>query len=389
MDFKPNNITAKEFLDNFINKGLRSYSSKRNYDFGLSNKSNVSRLSPFIRRRIIHEKTVLKNCLKNNKFANIEKFIQEIFWRTYWKGWLEGRKDVWKDYNKKLNFLKDDLNFKTFRKDYSKAISGNSGIHCFDSWVEELVSTGYLHNHSRMWFASIWIFTLNLPWELGADFFYQNLLDADPASNTLSWRWVAGLQTEGKVYLANEENIEKFSTFKFSKKPVLAKKPKLPPYINYSYVPPTFEEKKISHDETFLVTLDNLIYSDHQIDKIKNFNVLFLDQRSENSKENIKDIYDKEAAKEYIDFLSNKNIKVKCLKKTDQLIDFCSEKKTIICNYPGVGYQLDKINEISKRYDIDFKFIYDQFDLMCWPYAKSGFFKFKTKIPYFLENMND
>ena len=138
-----------------------------------------------------------------------------------------------------------------------------------------------------------------------------------------------------------------------------------------------------------IFSIDNLIYSDHQIDKIKNFNVLFLDQRSENSKENIKDIYDKEATKEYIDFLSNKNIKVKCLKKTDQLIDFCSEKKTIICNYPGVGYQLDKINEISKRYDIDFKFIYDQFDLMCWPYAKSGFFKFKTKIPYFLENMND
>ena len=240
-----------------------------------------------------------------------------------------------------------------------------------------------------MWFASIWIFTLNLPWELGADFFYKNLLDADPASNTLSWRWVAGLQTEGKIYLANEENIEKFSTFKFSKKPVLEKKPKLPPYINYSYVPPTFEEKKISHDETFLITLDNLIYSDHQINKIKKFNVLFLDQGSENSKESIKDIYEKKAAKEYIDFLNNKNIKVKCLKKTDQLIDFCSEKKTIICNYPGVGYQLDKINEISERYDIDFKFIYDQFDLMCWPYAKSGFFKFKTKIPYFLENIND
>ena len=121
MDFKPNNITAKKFLDNFINEGLRSYSSKRNYDFGLGNKSNVSRLSPFIRKRIIHEKAVLKSCLKNNKFANIEKFIQEIFWRTYWKGWLEGRKDVWKDYNKKLDFLKDDLNSKTFRKDYSKS----------------------------------------------------------------------------------------------------------------------------------------------------------------------------------------------------------------------------------------------------------------------------
>ena len=60
-----------------------------------------------------------------------------------------------------------------------------------------------------MWFASIWIFTLRLPWELGANFFYDHLLDADPASNTLSWRWVTGLQTQGKIYLATENNIEK------------------------------------------------------------------------------------------------------------------------------------------------------------------------------------
>ncbi len=389
MDFKPNYINAKKILDSFINNGLRSYGLKRNYDFGPDNKSNVSCLSPFIRRRIIHEKTVLKNCLKNNKFINIEKFIQEIFWRTYWKGWLEGRKEIWKDYNKKLDFLKDDVNFKTFKGDYSKAISGNSGIYCFDYWVKELITTGYLHNHSRMWFASIWIFTLNLPWELGADFFYKNLLDADPASNTLSWRWVAGLQTEGKIYLANEDNIEKFSTFKFSKKPVLEKNPKLPSYINYSYIPPSFVEKKISNDETFLITPENLIYSDHEVHKIKNFNVLFLNQRSENSKGTIKDKYNEKAAEEYVDFLSSKNIKVKCLEKTEQLIDICSEKKTIICDYPGIGYQLDKINYISKSYDIDFKFIYDQFDLMCWPYAKSGFFKFKKKIPYFLENIYD
>ena len=208
MDFKPNYINAKKSLDSFIKNGLNSYSSKRNFDLGLDDKSNVSCLSPFIKKRIIHERTILENCLKNNKYGNIEKFIQEIFWRTYWKGWLEGRKKVWEDYNKKLAFLKDDVNFKSLKKDYSKAVNGNSGIDCFDSWVNELVTTGYLHNHSRMWFASIWIFTLNLPWELGADFFYKNLLDADPASNTLSWRWVAGLQTEGKIYLASEENIE-------------------------------------------------------------------------------------------------------------------------------------------------------------------------------------
>ncbi len=69
------------------------------------------------------------------------------------------------------------------------------------------MATGYLHNHARMWFASIWIFTLRLPWELGADFFLRHLLDGDPASNTLSWRWVGGMQTMGKTYLARADNI--------------------------------------------------------------------------------------------------------------------------------------------------------------------------------------
>jgi deoxyribodipyrimidine photo-lyase len=77
----------------------------------------------------------------------------------------------------------------------------------FDDWAQELVATGYLHNHARMWFASIWIFTLRLPWELGADFFLRHLIDGDPASNTLSWRWVGGLHTPGKTYLATADNI--------------------------------------------------------------------------------------------------------------------------------------------------------------------------------------
>jgi deoxyribodipyrimidine photo-lyase len=62
-----------------------------------------------------------------------------------------------------------------------------------------------------MWFASIWIFTLRLPWELGADFFARQLIDFDPASNTLSWRWVAGLHTRGKPYVARADNIARYT----------------------------------------------------------------------------------------------------------------------------------------------------------------------------------
>lgn len=67
-----------------------------------------------------------------------------------------------------------------------------------------------------MWFASIWIFTFKLPWQLGADFFYRRLLDGDSASNTCSWRWVAGPHTVGKTYLARADNIEKFTAGRFA-----------------------------------------------------------------------------------------------------------------------------------------------------------------------------
>ena len=81
------------------------------------------------------------------------------------------------------------------------------------------MDTGYLHNHARMWFASIWIFTLGLPWRLGADFFYRHLLDGDAASNTLGWRWVAGLHTRGKPYPADAQNIATFTAGRFTPRP--------------------------------------------------------------------------------------------------------------------------------------------------------------------------
>ncbi|OYX89674.1 MAG: hypothetical protein B7Y78_14350, partial [Caulobacter sp. 35-67-4] len=100
----------------------------------------------------------------------------------------------------------------------AEALAGRTGIEGFDDWVLELRQTGYLHNHARMWFASIWIFTLQLPWTLGADFFLRHLIDADAASNTMSWRWVAGLQTPGKTYLASTDNIARYTNHRFAPK---------------------------------------------------------------------------------------------------------------------------------------------------------------------------
>lgn len=169
----------------------------------------VSRLSPYIRTRLITEEEATRAVLREHSPRAAEKFLQEVAWRTYWKGWLEMRPEVWTDYRAGLSRIEKST-------DYRKAVAAKTGIDCFDHWVRELVETGYLHNHARMWFASIWIFTLELPWYLGAEFFLKYLLDGDPAANTLSWRWVAGLHTKGKHYLARASNIEKFTGGRFN-----------------------------------------------------------------------------------------------------------------------------------------------------------------------------
>jgi deoxyribodipyrimidine photo-lyase len=159
---------------------------------------------------------VLKAVLGRHSPVAAEKFVQEVFWRTYWKGWLEMRPGVWTGYRAELARALDRLATEGgLRRDWEAACRGETGIDCFDHWARELAATGYLHNHARMWFASIWIFSLRLPWVLGADFFLRHLLDGDAASNTLGWRWVAGLQTPGKHYVARADNIARYTDGRF------------------------------------------------------------------------------------------------------------------------------------------------------------------------------
>ncbi|MGL6209240.1 MAG: FAD-binding domain-containing protein, partial [Paracoccaceae bacterium] len=192
-------------LASFVPRAGKSYALSRNLD--VPEHPYVSGLSPWLRHRLVTEAEVIAAVQRAHP-AGADAFLAEVWWRTYWKGWLELRPNIWADYQRGVEagmnrMATEDL----LRARVHTACLGRTGIEGFDHWAQELVSTGYLHNHARMWFASIWIFTLRLPWELGADFFLRHLLDGDPASNTLSWRWVAGLHTPGKTYLATAENI--------------------------------------------------------------------------------------------------------------------------------------------------------------------------------------
>lgn len=215
MDFTPTRARGLDRLAQFLPAAGRRYADTRNADNGPGEgkgRDNVSQLSPWLHSGLISETEVLDAVLSQHSPRSAEKFIAEVFWRIYFKGYLEQRPAIWDDFctGRDNAFAALDAN-SGLRAAYTEATEGRTGIEAFDVWAHELTETGYLHNHARMWFASIWIFTLKLDWRLGADFFLRHLMDADAASNTLSWRWVAGLHTKGKHYLARADNIARYT----------------------------------------------------------------------------------------------------------------------------------------------------------------------------------
>ncbi len=232
MDIDPYPLTrasALARLDTFVESAAIAYGARRNLVAANGVHDAVSRLSAALRRRLISEQEAVRAVLAAHPYSAVEKFVAEVFWRTYWKGWLESHSAFWPQFQQEIEDEKERLEGSpAVFAQYQKAIAGATQIEAFDHWVDELKRTGYLHNWARMQVASIWTFTLGLPWQLGADWMFSLLIDADPASNSLSWRWVAGCHTPGKVYLADEAKIKSMTGAALSAKG-LALTPTIPP----------------------------------------------------------------------------------------------------------------------------------------------------------------
>ena len=378
MKLIPSRNTALENLDNFIDTNLGDYSKLRNFDFGPDKRSNTSCLSPYITHGIINEKEVISKSLGKFSFSKNEKFIQEVLWRTYWKGWMELRSGVWDDYLIDLKKVKEE--FKD-DKNYLNAIEGNTEIECFNAWVNELKNYNYLHNHTRMWFASIWIFTLNLPWELGAELFMKHLFDGDSASNTLGWRWVAGIQTKGKHYLASEWNIKKFSNNRFDKIKLNEKSIAVTNDKIHSIVKKDFSEARNLNGKNLLVFDNNLSFeiTDLKNNKFKNIFIV----SNENDTRSIK-ISDKNINfKKFLIEDQEKRLKEKSIKcEKINIKEIKNIGEPLVALYPSVGENLDFLNTKNIK-NIDF--IYRKIDKFSWKFCNKGFFNFKNYIPKIIQ----
>ena len=379
MDFKPSRASAIEKLDNFINYNLSDYSKQRNFDYGPEKRSNVSCLSPYITHGVINEVEVINKSLKKFSFAKNEKFIQEILWRTYWKGWLELRPNVWKDYLMDLTKLRENFNSE---QNYKKAIDGKTNIECFDYWVNELKNNNYLHNHTRMWFASIWIFTLELPWQLGAEFFMRHLYDGDAASNTLGWRWVAGVQTQGKHYLASEWNIKKFTNNRFLNIKLNENAPPMVTEKNYSITKQDFNNPQNIENKTLLIFDNNLSFetSDFQNNKFKKIYII------SNKNENRSIKVDEKVIKFKSNLINDQEQRLNDKSIECEIIDISQIKNIENCYglYPNVGENLDYLNLNNIKLD----FLYRNIDQFSWQYCNKGFFNFKNYIPKIISTFN-
>ena len=177
----------------------KKYASTRNYIDGA-----VTYLSPYISRGVISVNDVQKAILKKSNVDDAFKLLQELAWREYWQR-------LWQHYD--LNILQDikqpqpDVLHRMMVKNLAEA---NTGIDVVDDHIQALYETGYMHNHLRMYVASIACNVAKAHWRSPAEWLYYHLLDGDVASNHLSWQWVAS-SFSSKKYYCNQENINRYT----------------------------------------------------------------------------------------------------------------------------------------------------------------------------------
>ena len=395
----PSRAHALAHLRQFAPHAAGAYAAGRNTDPGPNQDSAVSKLSPALRYRLITEGETVQTVLAHHPYSAAEKFIQEVFWRTYWKGWLQQRPAVWRRYCRRVRDLQSTW---ATSATLAEACSGTTGIDGFDAWVEELKATGYLHNHPRLWFASIWIFTLRLPWELGADFFLRHLIDGDPASNTLSWRWVAGLHTKGKTYLATTENIARYTQGRFAPHALATTAVALtePPYdeedagASECLTPFTPSATASETPLLLLVTAEDLnpeslINHPRTVKRAVVVNTAtwvfgsparrYLDAASDDVQRRMTAHFDCE-----VSTLSHLDVDALTHMAHDHAVSH------LITAYPAIGPVAESLREATAALalrGITLSVVHRPWDAVCWPYAHKGFFAFKEKIPSLLSQL--
>ena len=348
-----------------------AYARGRNTDRGLE-EATTSVLSPYLRRRLVLEEEAVQAAIKAHGRSGAERFVQEVFWRSYFKGHLETRPSIWTDYQHQVAEAHERLAANSgLRRSYAEAVEGRTGIEGFDDWAQQLTAEGWLHNHARMWFASIWIFTLGLPWALGADVFMRHLLDGDPASNTLSWRWVAGLHTRGKVYAARAENIARYTQGRFNPKGLNESPQPLDETVTHGLLPLARADAPPEGEAALLLHLDDLNPESLDLGAGRIVRVGGLLAHADGASDMVR-AADREAM---ADALARAAVHFGC--EAVEAVAGWSETLPVVTAWAPVGPSAAALPSCRR--------VRRAWDERAWPRATRGYFKLRTAIPELLD----
>ncbi|GAB1544643.1 FAD-binding domain-containing protein [Scytonema sp. NUACC21] len=206
---RDNNVSETLGGRKAANKALQKvdparYGKTRNFFTGA-----VTRLSPYLRYGVLSLREVRDYALeKVRNQDDATKLVNELGWRDYWQRLYAKLGDgIWKDQEE----YKTGYTVAEYAPELPDDIKeGNTGRVCIDSFSRDLRETGYLHNHGRMWMAAYMVHWRRIRWQAGAKWFLEHLLDGDPASNNMSWQWVASTFSH-KPYFFNRENLERYT----------------------------------------------------------------------------------------------------------------------------------------------------------------------------------
>lgn len=384
-------------LDAFLPQAGRAYAARRNHAVAAP---TVSGLSPYLRRRMVTEREVLTRVLARHDETAAEKFVDEVFWRAHFKGRLEGQPEIWIRYRAALAQGRAALERDpALARRYADAVTGRTGIDAFDAWVADLEQTGYLHNHARMWFASIWTHTLGLPWALGAAFMHARLLDGDPAANTLSWRWVVGLHTPGKTYLARADNIARYTEGRFQPKGLASDAPPLEeaPFVQ-PWTSPVLDLAPPQGPLLLLVTEEDLapeslpppgatVAAIHVADGVE----IDDDARSPLVRTFAREALDDAARRVAAAFPTAPVGRGSLDAETLAQAALAAGVATVVTAYAPVGPTRDRLDALAPQLaarGLTFKRLARPYDALTWPHGRGGFFGLKKRIPRLLDQLD-
>ena len=388
LDLPPTRAAGLDRLEAFVPKAGQDYAGGRNADDSENGYPAVSVLSPWLRHRLVTEEEVLTAVLARWAPSTAQKFVSEVYWRTYFKGFMELRPALWSGYQADLRRRLDRVQTESgLRSEWEAACRGETGYEAFDHWARQVVETGYVHNHARMWFASLWTHTLGLPWELGADFYLRHLIDGDPASNTLSWRWVVGLHTQGRTYLARNGNIARYTNGRFAPDDRLAKQADVAEGMPNPPPGPAPEGDDWRGADGVLLHEDDL-WADHLFPAMEGapIAVLLSPEGRSPLKVSPKVLDWTRAAAE--DVVRTRGLSPRWLSSPEEAAAWAADEglKKVVAPYAPAGPAADSI-AAARQAGLPLVQALRPYDAAAWPLATAGFFKLKKAIPKLTEHL--